>query len=380
MISKKLNLTVFRGFHSKQENEIAGRADSYKRTGKYNCFTVEIEKTGENYFLIVRGSLHKYYHSNNAGQFLGSEVMKAKAELCRYFQVQESDCEVLNLEIGINILVWFEVYNYLKNNLIGHKKELFQDMPGNPKRIGFVAVHEDYLIKLYQKLMDLLRYEYKLKSKKRVNRAGIYTLADINESHINSLADDLLLQWKEVISRDGLNVYDKSGRYDQLTSKEREKVLEFTSIAFIQSYHQRLKLAKTITQGNQLRQEAYRLKQACLKIIGTYGNGDHKKLYGMMINEVEYFKKSWKGKGEIVTEHALVNTGKRDKGNSTIDSKIASKLKINMSNTASSKKQQAKEKREGKKLKINSFMNKLKGVLEELEAVGVPVKKQKIAA
>ena len=44
---------------------------------------------------------------------------------------------ILN-EIGVNIMVWFEVYEYLKNNLIQHKKERFQNMPGLPKRTATV--------------------------------------------------------------------------------------------------------------------------------------------------------------------------------------------------------------------------------------------------
>jgi hypothetical protein len=116
IISKKLNITVHRGYRSGRENEIGGKENSYKRSGKYKCFVVEVERNGANYFLSIRGSLHKYYHGNNSGLFNGYEILEAKKSLCEYFNIIESECEIHTLEIGINILVWFEVYNYLKNN------------------------------------------------------------------------------------------------------------------------------------------------------------------------------------------------------------------------------------------------------------------------
>jgi len=384
IISKKLNITVHRGYRSKKENEIAGKENSYKRSGKYKCFIVEVERNGSDYFLTVRGSLHKYFHGKNCGSFYGFEILEAIKRMCDYFGLKQNECEVYNIEIGINILVWFDVYDYLKNNLIQHKKERFQNMPDS-KKVGFLAIHEDYLIKLYQKLNDLLRYEIKLKSKKMINKAGIYTLADINELHINKLAGDLVKEWEEIITRDGLNLYDRRNRFDLLSEKEREKILEFTSQVFIQSYHDKLRTASSLAAKDQLRQEAYRLKKCCRDIIKKHGNGDHNKLYKLIYDLVESFKSSWgEAKGEMSRFPPLMKRGNRDKRNNeesnNSDIQIASKIKINMSNTGSEKKsnkQLAVEKREQKKLIYNSFMSKLKVTLEVVDQKGKQEKRNK---
>jgi hypothetical protein len=223
------------------------------------------------------------------------------------------------------------------------------------KRFGLIASHDDYLIKLYRKLNELLRYEIKLKSKQKLNEAGINSLADLNERNVNNLANELVKQWGEIITRDGLNVYD---RFDVLTSKEREKILEFTSLVYIQSYHEKLREASSQTERDKLRQEAYRLKKYCLNLIRKHGNDDHSKLYKLIFEGVESFKQTWKVKRGVSRFPSLMKPGNRDKGNTEIEN---SNYKIN-TGMEKSKKQLSKEKREAKSLIYKSFLNKLKEI------------------
>lgn len=383
-ISRKLDIAVHRGYRSKREILVAGKESSFKRSGNYKCFFVEIERDGYEYSLMFRGSLHKYHKGNNTGGLSGYEIIEAKKSLCHYFEINENDCKLLTLEIGINISVWFEPYEYLKNNLIQHKKKRFDAMTGYPKRIGFTATHDDYTIKLYRKLNNMLRYEIKLKSKKKINEFGIFSLNDINETNINLLADYLLEQWNEVITRDGLNIYDRDNRIDLLNKKQREKILEFTSLVFCQSYTEKLRLAKSKTQADKLRQEAYRLKKCCIEIIKKHGNGDHVKIYELIQSGVKKFKMSWnKPMGGKQINQGLVNSGKRD--NSIIDNNKEKQIayKINNMNTTESKKgnnkQGAMAKRKEREIKINLFMDKLKITLDTIEGKKVPVQ-QKVAA
>jgi hypothetical protein len=210
-----------------------------------------------------------------------------------------------------------------------------------------------------------------------INKVGIYTLADINELNINNLSNNLVKEWKEIITRDGLNLYVRKNKFDLWTEKEREKILEFTSLVFIQSYQDKLRSASSLTAKDQLRKEAHRLKKCCLDIIKKYGNGDHNKMYKLIYGLVENFKSSWgEANREMSRFPPLMKWRNRDmrknKENNITDIQIANKIKINMSNTGSEKKsnrQLVVQKREITKLIYNSFMNKLKVALENADQI-----------
>jgi hypothetical protein len=290
-ISNKFDLIVKSGYKTKNEKVVGGRPNSYSREGRYNGFIIEVKKELDRYTLVVRGSLHKYYHGNNASIFHGYEILEAVKSICIALEVEPSDCEIYNMELGINIPVWFLVYPYLKANLIYHKRKGFKDIKSR-NGIGFCFKHDDYLLKLYQKDDYLLRYEIKFTSVKKLNDAGIYFLSDIKENTINHLSELLPTEFEEVIMRDGLNILDKTRRNDLMTITEREKLIEYSSTWYQSSYLEALKRApKAKKEG--LRKKSYRLKMDCLEIINKYGSGDHNNLHQLINQQVEDFKNSW---------------------------------------------------------------------------------------
>ena len=76
-ICRLCNLSVRKSFNSKREVLINDEPGTWLKDGKHKGWIIQIKKCPEGYKLNVRGSLHKFYHGDNAGTFNGKEVMGA---------------------------------------------------------------------------------------------------------------------------------------------------------------------------------------------------------------------------------------------------------------------------------------------------------------
>lgn len=302
-LSKKYKLVISKRDGSQREKTIGNKKNSYLRNGAFNNFKIRTRREGDDYTLLLNGSLHKFYHGHNKGCFGGWELHQAVTSLCKEFKIRPSDATINNIEVSINLPVKFDINKYLRSNLSYHRKKywVFEDRM-------FLYKHEDYTVKLYRKDEGLLRFEIKFKSIKKIREScGIVTLADLNEVTVNKLADELIAEWHEILMRDGVDTYEK----DTMPGEERVKLLEFTSSIYKQSYEE--KLFKADLKGKQsLRQKSYRLKQDCLYLIQKYGNGDHKQLGNILMDLVNEFKMTWGGDEVDVTNSASLSSGKRD--------------------------------------------------------------------
>ncbi|HMG67353.1 MAG TPA: hypothetical protein VK588_06690, partial [Chitinophagaceae bacterium] len=148
-LCRLFNMEVRKGYNSRRELLVKDEANTWKKTATNRHLFIEIRKQEGKYKLTVRGSLHKFYHGNNKGSFDGWEVMAALSEVYKLFEIAPGEAIINKLEVGINLPVWFKVFEYLKKNLLYHKKKLKQDF--KDAGIGFVFKYEDYLLKLYQK-------------------------------------------------------------------------------------------------------------------------------------------------------------------------------------------------------------------------------------
>ncbi|MCG7857247.1 hypothetical protein MD537_09720 [Flavihumibacter sediminis] len=273
-------------YNSKRQVLINCDPHTWIKEGVYKHWQIQVRKESNEYKLIVRGSLHKFYHGNNSGSFSVSEVMAALQGMCDLFAIDQKDAKVTKLEVGINLSVTFPVYSYLNSNLLYHKKRDKREM--DKKGVGYTFDYDDYKLKLYQKEIFVLRFEVKYTSIDKLKRFGIEAVGDLNIGNIHRLALTLLPEWNEIIMRDGINVYHKNRHLPDLTEGEREKLLEFTSIAFHQSYNELLAAAKNDNRKkDSLRQKANRLKVSCMNIIRRKGNGVHQELAFIIKKGVE---------------------------------------------------------------------------------------------
>lgn len=308
-IARELRLKVAKDYATKRECLVDGQPKTWKKTGKYRNLHIEIEKLDDGrYKLTVRGSLHKFFHGNNAGVFTGSEVISALGKIGDLFQINLPETNLSYIEVGVNIPVWFAVNQYLQNNLLYHKKKSKENLDG----IGFYFEHEDYLIKLYAKERQTLRFEIKFKSKDKLQLFGVTSLADLNENNVNRLVCTLPVEWEEVIIRGGINVVDKKNNANNLTIREREKILEFTSEAYLGDYRDQLALARITgnkRRSDALRKYSNRLRNFCIAVFNERGDQVHSKLKQMIVDQVESFMEGW---NKIVPFADSVREGKRD--------------------------------------------------------------------
>src|SRR5206468_5489338 len=76
------SLQITKDFNSKREVLINNEPKTWMKEGRYRGWVIQIKKCAEGYKLNVRGSLHKFYHCNNSGKFLGKEVLAAIEGMC----------------------------------------------------------------------------------------------------------------------------------------------------------------------------------------------------------------------------------------------------------------------------------------------------------
>gem|GEM_PF-6829231 len=288
------NIRVIKGYSSKRELPIKDEPNTWVKKGDYKSWHIEIRKDLEGYKLKVRGSLHKFYHSNNNGIFTGEEVLTAIQEMLDLFEVDAVSAKILNIEVGINLPVTFPVYEYLSLNLLYHKKS--ERIEGEEKGKGYYFKHEDYWIKVYAKDKHILRFEVKYKSKEKLQVFRVATVADLQKDVIKKLADSLYPEWKEIIMRGGISLLDERNNSNKLTKQERLKLLEFTSTGYQQSYQEELNKANERAdkkRADALRKKAHRLRMFCLSLINERGDQLHRELGFQIKEEVDRFKDSW---------------------------------------------------------------------------------------
>jgi hypothetical protein len=287
-------ININRNYSTRREVAVNDENNMLVRKGKYKCWHIELKKLNGGYTLVVRGSLHKFFHVNNHGLFTGMEVLSALQGMYDLFEVDASDIKILQLEVGINLPVAFLVQRYLALNLLYHKKRTKEE--GDLKGIGFYFKHDDYWIKLYQKEKYKLRFEIKYKSQAKLQAFEINTGADLHIQNINSLVDSLIPEWKEVIMRGGIDCLNEGRNRSGLTNMELKKMKNFSSTFYQQTHEEELLKAwemKDKKRSGALQRKAHRLKTDCMKIISTKGDQVRQELDSMMKEMITEFKASW---------------------------------------------------------------------------------------
>ena len=212
--------------------------------------------TTQNGFLL-EGSLHKYrsiikgvatceqidkHQGFNGDLFTLQDITDTITHLCGVLDISPHICTLQNIEIGVNNVVTFAPFDFLKGVLY-HRNDYSPTIKHGGNYIQFE--HNEYYIKLYNKGRqyelpnEVIRVEIKVMKMRKLIEAGINisTLADINESTLKQAFDLLYNEFNEVI------YYDYSLKTDGLTEAKQRKVLEYQNRTFWEglTYKQRYK-------------------------------------------------------------------------------------------------------------------------------------------
>ena len=206
---------------------------------------------------VLAGSLHKYrsiikgianstqidkYKGYNGDLFTLQDITDTITHLCGVLDISPHVCTLQNIEIGVNNVVTFAPFDFLKGVLY-HRNDYSPTIKHGGNYIQFE--HNEYYIKLYNKGRqyelpnEVIRVEIKVMKMRKLIEAGIEisTLADINETTLKQAFDLLYSEFNEVI------YYDYSLKTDGLTEAKQRKVLEYQNRTFWEglTYKQRYK-------------------------------------------------------------------------------------------------------------------------------------------
>ena len=216
---------------------------------------MNITPTGTGF--VLAGSLHKYrsiikdiatsaqidkYKGYNGDLFTLQDITDTITHLCGVLDISPHVCTLQNIEIGVNNVVTFAPFDFLKGVLY-HRNDYSPTIKHGGNYIQFE--HAQYYIKLYNKGRqyelpnEVIRVEIKVMKMQKLIEAGINisTLADINETTLKQAFDLLYSEFNEVI------YYDYSLKTEGLTEAKKRKVLEYQNRTFWEglTYKQRYK-------------------------------------------------------------------------------------------------------------------------------------------
>lgn len=186
---------------------------------------------------FVSNSLHKFYNSisgngkQNYDDFSYSKLKKSIQELEQLFKISGKETSITNLEFGLNIEVP-EVCRLINNNILFYKLRPHSSLKNITPDECFKQFQssKEYYIKVYDKgrqyflNREVIRFEIKYKSKRMLQRLGVYSLADLLKKEVlKSIYDDFIEKMNEMLIVDS---YD--GNFDS-TEESKNKLINFTN-------------------------------------------------------------------------------------------------------------------------------------------------------
>jgi thioester reductase-like protein len=203
-------------------------------TIKLNRDTAEVEifekahykglefKIWDSGFLMITGSLHKYYNNgehnhNDFTHYMLKEILNDfEINLGLYL----TKCIIQNIEFGVNIKPITET-SIILENLFEHKTIQFEN-----GHFGYYrqAKHKQYFVKVYDKAEQyklsnqLMRFELKFVKMEIPNKHGVFSLNDLlNDDWKESIQELLLKEWNKIL------MFDSTIRLDELDKRTRDK-------------------------------------------------------------------------------------------------------------------------------------------------------------
>lgn len=210
---------------------------TFTHRGEYQTYRLtvkEIERLSlagnqfKNYYLTLEGSLHKnYYTGENYSSFTWDNIQDEISNIENRLTVNPDFAEIVNIEFGVNIPVPFNVFPFLRKNLISHKGKPFNSY--KPDRAGFVlgyvCEHSQYSVKIYDKGKQfnlpypLMRFELRYTKMQPLKDYGINVLTDLKDfNKVKNLINLLSNAWENVLIYDN----DINLKSDNISKDERD--------------------------------------------------------------------------------------------------------------------------------------------------------------
>lgn len=187
-------------------------------TGKFERYLLAVKQVdtyihgsleSRHFTLLIKGSFHKnYYHGRNYKRFHHVDLQAEVMHLCDALQLLPQDIRLQNVEVGVNLLLPYNVNWFINTAVLMHKTVAYTDYrPDRTGRIlGRYAEHAQYSIKCYDKgaqnLLDyqLMRFEVRITKMQIVSVYGIETVADLmNNNKVTTLLKLLTDAWDNTL-------------------------------------------------------------------------------------------------------------------------------------------------------------------------------------
>jgi hypothetical protein len=200
-----------------------------KYTGRFETYFISVietvkhilrGKTSVSYFMEITGSLHKnYFGGQNYSPFQINDLQIELSKIERGLNIPFDLANLVNIEIGVNIVTPFEVMPFLRNNLLSYKGNSFNDYM--PDREGFILGKycklSQYSIKIYDKgkqnnlPINLMRYEIRFTKMTIIKKRGVKNLNTLkNTEMVCNLISLLINSWDNVLIYDNsINLKDR---------------------------------------------------------------------------------------------------------------------------------------------------------------------------
>lgn len=185
---------------------------SYTHRAQFENYYLSVLEThkanGVSYLLKIDGSLHKnHFGGKNYQRFSYPLLIEEINRLCAALHLNPAQCEIKNLEFGVNIPFLSSPIAYIDESVLLHKTEEFiRYEKKDGICLGRYAKHAQYSVKVYDKGLQnnlpepLLRIELRFVKMQPLNKIGIATIADIAKiEHAPTLLKLLCRAWIEVL-------------------------------------------------------------------------------------------------------------------------------------------------------------------------------------
>jgi len=153
-------------------------------------------------FVRVWGSLHMYknYGRHNSDDYTRRDFYETIENLRERFNIHPSDCILTNIEFGVNVEMPFDIGLVLRNFLF-FRRTPFTTTIDSPMGHNVLLDGFDFQLKAYNKGRHykhytndrpILRFELKLRWKKRLRSLGVITMEDLINTEFNVFKELLL--------------------------------------------------------------------------------------------------------------------------------------------------------------------------------------------
>lgn len=215
---------------------------SYKRTSEYHFCKIIVFDNGITQF---QGSIHKLWNSINditspndkiskkysgfnGNRFNINNIYEVRNHLEKLFDCKSKDMMFKNIEFGLNLLIGYCPKKFIKG-LLYHRNKPFEFRYA----MNYAqASHQKYFLKIYNKSYqysmseNVLRIEVKIIRSMELNKMGIKSFYDINDTSMNTAKKNLLNYFKEIVH------YDYTINSNSLSLNDAFSIKNYSNINF----------------------------------------------------------------------------------------------------------------------------------------------------